>query len=369
MQVTPDGAGVARYVRELLASLKDVLRSEERVTAFVQHGALAVLPPPSDRLRYQVFGDSPTWRRILTQQFMLPSITRRFDVAHYPDYLTPLWWRGTAYVSTIHDMAYSAPDHFFTSSQSILRRVANPLTIRRATRVMVDSAFTRSEVLRLFPDVPHSRVSVVYPGIPSLPAPKDSHEVVRRLGLPARFVLSVGTLEPRKNLYSLLNAFARPELEEEYVVLVGRQGWGPSIQQSLGLHRTLASRVLIVGHISDIELGALYAEAAAFAYVSLYEGFGFPVLEALAAGLPTVASDIPVLRETTRGAAVFVDPRSPENIAAGIRSVLDQPAIRQHLSKSGAGVAKSYSWRSCAEEVLAVYRDLSQSRQLERQRV
>jgi glycosyltransferase involved in cell wall biosynthesis len=359
LQVTPQGAGVGRYVRELLGSLRDVLRSTERVTAFVQRGTLDVLPAPSSSLTYRVFPSGPTWQRIITQQVWLPSAAKGFDVVHFPDYLTPFFWRGTPFALTIHDMAYAADARFFTPGQQGLRRFANPWGVRRASHVMADSQFTRSELLRLFPNVSGSRVSVIYPGVPTFTTPANSAEVARRYRLPTRFVLSVGTLEPRKNVDSLLQAFARPELARESLVLVGREGWGPGLDGRLRAHPDLARRIFTTGHISDADLAALYREATAFAYVSLYEGFGFPLLEALSAGLPAVASDIPVLRETTRGAALYVDPKSPESIARGIRRLLDCSDLGENLRKAGEEVARTYTWRSCADAVISVYRELS----------
>lgn len=357
--MTPDAAGVARYVRELLGSLPDVLGPGETVTAFVQRGALAVLPAPSSGLSYRVLKDGPTWQRIVRQQVLLPALAAACDLTHFPDYLTPLRWNGKPFVLTVHDMAYAADPRFFTQAQRWLRRLANPLGIRRASCLIVDSNFTRSEVLRLFPTISPSSVTVIYPGIPHLSTPANSLEILKRLDLPARFVLSVGTLEPRKNLDSLLQAFERPELADESLVLVGREGWGPGLKRRLEANPTLAGRVFITGRISDSDLAALYREAAAFAYVSLYEGFGFPLLEALSAGLPAVASDIPVFRETARGAAFYVDPRSPEHIAQGIRRLLDSSDIRQRLRQAGTQVASTYSWRSCAGAVIDVYREMS----------
>ncbi len=362
LQVTPRGAGVARYVRELLGSLPDVLRPTEQVTAFVQRGALDVLPAPSTGLTYTVFSDRPTWQRIITQQFQVPSMAVSFNVIHFPDYLTPFRWKQTPYALTIHDMAYAADGRFFTWGQRGLRRIANPLGIRRASHLMVDSQFTRSELLRLFPDVADSRVSVIYPGIPRFATPRKSRDVAKRYGVPDRFVLSVGTLEPRKNLEALVEAFEQPELADESLVLVGSDGWGPGLDKRLRTNRTLAKRIITTGHVSDADLGALYGEATAFAYVSFYEGFGFPLLEALSAGLPSVASDIPVFRETAREAALYVDPNSPQSIAGGIRRILDSNDLRDRLRKAADEVTRSYTWRSCAERVVNVYREIAARR-------
>ncbi len=359
LQVTPLGAGVARYIKELLAALREALSGSEVITAFVQRSALQVLPAPSEALTYRVLADGPTWRRIIRQQVNLPLARREFDVFHFPDYLTPVWWAKVPFVGTLHDMAYTVDRAFFTTGQRTLRRLANPLMIRRAAHLIADSHFTRLEALRCFPWLRESRVSVVYPGIPLLRAVGDEEQVACRYGLPHRFVLSVGTLEPRKNLQSLVKAFACPDLANESLVLVGREGWGPSVKTSFGADRQLQARIHSVGHIPDAHLAAIYRRASLFAYVSHYEGFGFPLLEALAAGLPAVASDIPALRETSHGAALFVDPNSPQSIARGIRELLDNKELRARLTRAAAEVARGYSWRSCAEGVLQVYRHAS----------
>ncbi len=359
LQVTSQGAGVARYISELIKALGEVLRPTEHVTAFVQQAALGVLPPPPPSIAYQVLSEGGTWRRILNQQARFCRAAAGFDVIHFPDYLTPFLWTGRPFLLTLHDLAYAANKKFFTLWQRALRRLANPLSVRRALHVIVDSNFTRSEVLRLFPDLSQSRVSVIYPGITRLDTTTGGGGVPRGPRLPGRFVLSVGTLEPRKNLDGLLLAFARHELANEALVLVGRRGWGPSLETRLRCLPGLAGRIFFTGHVSDSDLAVLYHQAAAFAYVSLYEGFGLPLLEAASLGLPVVASDIPVFRETLGDAAIFVDPLSPESIAVGIRRLLDSSELRARLSAAGQRVASAYSWRSCAERVLDLYRQMA----------
>lgn len=362
LQLGGQPAGVGRYVRELLWSLSSVLSEREHVTAFVSDAALSALPASGGNLRLVAQPAERGARRILRQQFVLPRhMRRRFHVVHYPDYLVPLWRRPRPFTVTLHDVAYAIDPAYFTFGQRVLRRGSTPVAARAADHIIVDSHFTRSEVLRLFPDVAPDSVTVVHPGVSELGPPAEAGGVRARYGLFGRYVLSVCTLEPRKNIARLIEAFRRPELADEVLVLAGREGWGVERIHQLGSGPDLQGRLVVTGYLSDGELATLYKHATAFAYPSLYEGFGFPVLEAMQAGLPVLASDIPVLHETAGDAVVFVDPRSPEHMAVALRALLDDAEKRARLVEQGRRVVQRFSWRSCAAATLEVYREVARS--------
>jgi len=362
MQVGASPAGIGRYIIELIQAFDECVDDSTgvEITAYTSASSHALITWKPSRVKVVAIGGAgDTKRRIFKQQYVLPGmINGSADIIHYPDYLTAV--RNTVRaVVTIHDVAFASDPRFYTRPQRILRKVMHPVALRSAETIVVDSHFTRRELLRYFPGVDQDKVRVVYLGIS--PA-QVSSEAVRaelraRLRLPDRFILSVCTREPRKNLDRLLHAFGRcPELSDEHLVLVGGAGWG---QDSLAVIKeygpTLARRVIVTGYVSEPELAALYHMTSAFVYISLHEGFGLPPLEALSHGVPVVASDIPVLHEVIGDNALFVDPHDIDHIGAGLRTALDSHDWRGKFARRGQQHVQRYTWRQCATEMLSIY--------------
>lgn len=362
MQVGKSPAGIGRYITELVRAFDTCADESYEITAYTSSSARSLLEWSPKRVRVvPVGGPGGTIKRILRQQFVLPKLVREHsDIVHYPDYLTALS-KPAPCVVTIHDVAYAANTAFYPWPQRMLRHAMYPIALRAATTIVAVSEFTRQEIVRVFPSVPPEKVRVVYSGIvPPSEIGEDICSSVRdRLQLPERFVLSVCTREPRKNLDRLLHAFGqRPELAHEHLVLVGRAGWGRDSLAVLNKYGSqLSRRVLVTGYVEEPELVALYRMASAFVYISLMEGFGLPPLEALAHGVPLVVSDIPVLRETLGDNARFVNPYDTEEIASGIRNVLDNVALTSKLAIQGRSHVQRFSWERCARQMLEIYRE------------
>jgi alpha-1,3-rhamnosyl/mannosyltransferase len=209
---------------------------------------------------------------------------------------------------------------------------------RTCDRVFVNSSFTASEVVELL-RVPKERIVVAYPGIDPRFRPEGEEA---DLGGP--YVLTVSTLEPRKNLPALVKAFAllRQRQPELTLAIAGLKGWGEQLPATEG--------VRLLGFVSDDELARLYRGAAAFAYPSLFEGFGIPVVEALASGVPAVVSSHPSLDEAAGDEALRADPKDPEAFADALEQALDAPRGQ------GVGHTTQFTWRACGEAVLAGYK-------------
>jgi len=244
---------------------------------------------------------------------------------------------------------------------------AVPRGLRRANVILADSQATRRDIARLLAIDP-ARVELVYPGVgPQFrPLPAEATEPVRRrLGLPDRFVLFVSTLEPRKNLVRLLEAFAQvvraddPALQASFanlhLVIAGRRG-GMYEDIFATIDRLqLHERVRLLDYVYDKDLPALYNLAAAFAYPSIYEGFGIPPLEALACGTPTVTADNSSLPEVVADAAVLVSAEDVGSIASGLAQVVSDEGLRARLREAGPAQARTFTWEQAAKRVLACY--------------
>jgi glycosyltransferase involved in cell wall biosynthesis len=195
------------------------------------------------------------------------------------------------------------------------------------------------------------------------PPSAERVEAVRaRLGLPRRYVLYVGTLEPRKNLTVLLEAYARLVTGgrvDEDLVLVGRLGWERSELMRAAAHDAIRGRVHVTGWVEDDVLPVLYAGARAFVYPSIEEGFGFPPLEAMAAGVPTVSSDTSSLRENLAGAAELVAPTDVVALTAALGRVLADERLRAKLVRAGLERAGSFRWDESARSTLRCYAELA----------
>jgi glycosyltransferase involved in cell wall biosynthesis len=285
----------------------------------------------------------------------------RADVVHYPRHLvTPEVGLGVPAVVTLADViALTNPELF---SQVIVRhqRLVTPAAVRRAARVITHSADAKSEIVRVL-GVEPERIAVVQHGVDSRfrPVEPDRGMLGRRFGIPGRYVLCVGTLEPRKNLARVVSAMRRiqPSFPDHRLVLTGGAGWKGDELDAMLEGDGGDFRVTTTGYVDDDELVQLYSGADCFVFPSLLEGFGLPVLEAMACGAPVVTSDRSSLQEVAGDAAVLVDPTSVDAVAAGIAQVLESEERAADLRRRGLERSKGFTWARAAEQTVAVYRD------------
>lgn len=309
-------AGTARYLKGLL----DELQRREDVA-----------------VQTRSFGRGDRLSTLVRDGVWYPFLLGRredADVLHCPTYRGPIRSR-LPLVVTVHDLAVLRhPDAFNRWTRTYSPQVV-PRVLRAATRVIAVSEFTRRELVELLA-VPDEKIRVV----PNAVAAEFTHEGEAEAG---DYVLAVGTLEPRKNLARLVEAVRRTNLE---LRVVGARGWG-GVQVA-------GNGVRWLGEVDDAELARLYRGAACVAYPSLYEGFGIPVLEAMACGAPVVTSRGTAMEEVADGAAVLVDAGDPADIAAGIERA---GAERDQLVARGLERARAFRWAAVADATVQVYRE------------
>jgi len=322
--LTQTRAGTARHIESLTAALEE----EGGVT-----------------LRRYSFGGSgravAVVRDVAWYLAALPERARRdgADVLHCPTFRAPVRSR-VPLVVTVHDLAVLRhPGTFNRWTQTYSARVL-PRVVRAARAIVAVSEFTRRELVELLA-VPEEKVTVI---------PNGVGKQFRTEGAATRgdFVLAVSTLEPRKNLARLVEGFGRARLGGCELLVVGARGWGNV--------KVDGARVRWLGEVGDYELARLYRGARCVAYPSLYEGFGLPVLEAMACGAAVVTSRAPALQEVGGGAALAVDALDPGAIAAGLEEAV---ARREALGRAGTERARAYTWQAAARATLEVYRSVA----------
>lgn len=359
-------AGVSRYIAELLRAFAAGGDGAHEYTVFAgparPPGAFASLGiAPGGGLRWR-HSRLPTARppvRIAWEQVAGPVAARRarLDLLHGPVNVLPLGAPCPGVV-TVHDLAFLAYPAAFHPAKRRYLALLTALSLRRAARAIAVSSFTRDEIVRRL-GVPAAKVAVVPNAADASFAPRPAGEVARfraERGLPTRMILSVGTLEPRKNLVGLLQAFARvAPATDATLVVVGAKGWLYdelfARLDALGL----AGRVRFAGRVPDGELPLWYNAAEVFVYPSRYEGFGLPPLEALACGVPVVTSDAASMPEVVGDAAILADPADPVALAAALARVLDDAGLRAALRERGPRRAAQFSWARTAAATRAVY--------------
>jgi glycosyltransferase involved in cell wall biosynthesis len=360
-------AGVSRYIEYLLRYLPETLQLDERLSVFA--GAHA-----RDAERVGALPDSLEWHwtrlptgkipiRILWEQVAAPFAASRskVDIIHGPVNVIPLASRLPKVV-TIHDLAFlEYPDQYPALQRRYLERMTR-MSTQRADRVIAVSNYTAQDVsVRL--GVPESRVIAVPNGVTEEFRPWQATEELmqfrRANQLPDEFLLFLGTLQPRKNLTGLIQAYAQLAPAERIPpYAVGGEGWMYQAIFDEVRRFGLEDDVRFPGYAASDTLPLWYSAATAFVYPSFYEGFGLPVLESMACGTPVVTSNRTSLPEVVGSAGVLIEPDDPESIADGLRQLLHNDDARRRLAGAGLQQARQFTWQRTARETAAVYRDV-----------
>ena len=294
-------------------------------------------------------------------QAVLPWQLKRLglEVCHYTNSVSPVWSPCPSVV-TIHDMTLWLFPEYHGRRRLLAMRPFIPLAARRAAAIITVSESARRDIVRIL-RVPEEKVHVIYeapaPHFRRLESSPKLESLREHLGLPERFILHVGTIEPRKNLVRLIEAFARLRQAGESctLVLAGQRGWRDEAVFATAERLELGDAVRFLGYVSPDTLVALYNLATVAAFPSLYEGFGLPIVEAMGCGTPVVTSSRGALAEVAGEAAEFVDPTEVESIAEGLRRVLDHPTRHAELRAQGIDRAAQFSWAAAARQTRLIY--------------
>jgi glycosyltransferase involved in cell wall biosynthesis len=355
-RATYRSAGIHQYISNTLTALA-AQPEEFSFTAYARPGALD-LP----NVRVEPVAAEGRLSRILWEQLAQTRAWRRLDhpvdLAHGLAFSLPLLSRVPGVV-TMYDLSFRRLPDRFPAAQRLYLSTITRLSCGRARRVVAISEATRRDVAELL-GVPRERIDLAYPGVDPRfrPLPVEEVRAFReRLGLPERFILYLGTLEPRKNLPALVQAFAllRRDQPDLHLVLAGARGWWYHSLLRMISDSNLGDRVHLPGFVPAEDLPSWYNAATAFAYPSSFEGFGLPVAEALACGRPTVTSDVSSLPEAGGDVALRIPPGDPIALADALARALT-PAEAERARIAGPAHAHTFTWEAAAASLCATYR-------------
>lgn len=349
-------AGIHRYIEGLLQHLAGV-EPGMRYTAFAPRGVTGL--PAAVRVHSKAWPTSRPPVRILWEQFVQPWLLIRHgvDLLHSLAFVSPVALPCPSVV-TVYDLSFEVmPERFLPVNRRYLATFTR-LSCRRAHRVLAISESTKADVARHY-GVPAGRIDVAYPGVDSAFRPLPNTEVDSfraQRGLPERFILYLGTIEPRKNLPVLIRAFAALRPPGVRLVLAGAEGW--MVEQVLSLidELKLGDRVVRPGYVPSGELPWWYNAAEVFVYPSSYEGFGMPPAEAMACGTPVIVSNASSLPEVVGGAGWLVPPGDVDALAEALRALLDRRDLQDDLRERGVRQAGRFTWERTATATVGSYR-------------
>ena len=365
LYLIPGGVGGTEiYLRNLLEALARI-DDRNRYFVFTSREAGREICPAAPNFEAVVSRIPARFRpaRLIWEQTGLPiqTIKRRLDVLFSPGFTSPLAARGRR-VTMIHDLQHKRQPKNFGFLERAAWNYSVWQSVKSSDLLLTPSETSRNDVLAVY-GVRDDKVRAVLHGV----EPRFFHlgdnpaygaAVLREAGVPeCRYLLAVSTIHPHKNFTRLLEAYGRLGAEgwPQHLVVAGLPGKSSKAVRRLLKGKDWASRVHLLGWQRREVILSLFNNAQALVFPSTFEGFGMPVLEAMASGLPVVCSDIPVLREIADGAAQFFDPASSSAIAEGLRSALRDPTDRAELIKRGRQRAAGFSWRRTAEQTLAAF--------------
>jgi glycosyltransferase involved in cell wall biosynthesis len=364
-------AGISNYTWHLLHALQEIDQQDEFVV-FQHRRQTQALISQSNFQRATLY--APVHTRL--EQWMLPLELLRYSLSllHSTDFIPPLY-SPIPTVITVHDLAFLHWPHFLTAQHAAYYGQIDR-AVQRAKHIIVPSEHTKHDLIRQL-GVPSNKISVIYeaaaPFYRPLPVLEVRRQVQKHFHTPDRYILFVGTIEPRKNIIGLLQAFHY--LQHHYnmsdvgLVIAGGHGWLYEDTMTTLEKLELQRSVQILGRVENEWLHKLYVAARCHVHPAHYEGFGLPPLEAMACGTPTIVSNVSSLPEVVNDAALLVNPKSPEEIAVAMQRLLSDDQLHHELSDKGLQRARCFSWETAARQTLEVYQHVVDGRASEPARV
>lgn len=364
------GGGIGRYTRELIRAVAD----QDRTNQYQLFSAKLVAEPPvanplptAPNFRYRAIQLNERWLYRFWYRARLPLpvqlATGKIDLFHSPDFVLPPVAGNIPTLLTVHDLSFvHFADVYVPSLVRYLNQVV-PWSVKRATHILADSEATKRDLMSIY-GVSAEKVTTLYAGVSPHFQPVTEAQQLRQMRQKydlgnAPYILSVGTVQPRKNYQMLIRAFAPIAQQFPYnLAIAGGKGWLFDDILAEIEAQGLTGRVRFLGFVDDADLPTLYSDAALFAMPSIYEGFGIPILEAMACGVPVVVSNASCLPEVVGDAGILLSPDDQQGWTDALATLLQDAARCTQLVDMGARQRQQFTWRKSAEQLINLYKQL-----------
>lgn len=360
-----EAAGVGHYTYQLVRHLSEHAPKDAEFVFFfdekVADAKLEKFKKEGIEAKFFPFIQYKTFLPLAYSHFLVTAFLRRenLDLLHSPIPHLPLSYNNPAVV-TVHDLAIYKYPKLFPSGQQVSTKVVVPRTLKKAKKIVAVSQATKNDIIELF-DIPEDKIEVIYNGLDKRfferASEKEIEEIKARYNIKKRYILFIGTLEPRKNIERLVEAFNRVRAKKTdwQLVVAGREGWSAEKIYEKAMSSPYRKDIIFTGYIAADDVNPLLSGAEIFVSPSIYEGFGMPVTEALAQGLPVITSKYGSLPEVAGKAAILIDPYEVTDIAGAINLLIEDKKFRDEIREIGFKQAQKYSWEKCARDTLKVY--------------
>jgi glycosyltransferase involved in cell wall biosynthesis len=364
------GGGIGRYTRELIYALVRADKENEYRLFSARQPTVLPVPDPvptGENISYHPALLGERWLYRLWYRLRLPLpvqlVTGDIDLFHSPDFVLPPVRAGIPTILTVHDLSFlHYPETFTPSLVKYLNSVV-PWSVERATHILADSEATKDDLINLW-RVGEEKVTVLYSGVSGRFRPVTDKKVLSAVRQKydigdAPYLVSVSTLQPRKNFQMLIRAFKPVAAQLPHnLIIAGGKGWLYEAMLAEVAKQGLEGRVKFIGFVADGDLPALYSDSALMVFPSLYEGFGLPLLEAMACGVPVLSSDASCLPEVAGDSAVLLPPTDQAAWTQTMIELLNNPAQRGRMVAAGFLQAREFTWKKAAQELLEIYQGL-----------
>ncbi len=367
-----EAAGIGHYTYHLIRHLLDLDKINKYTLFFDYRLAkrkLEKFKRKNVKIKYFPFRHYKRYLGLVYSRLLVTATLARenIDVFHFPAGNIPAKYTGKKLL-TVHDLAVWKHPDLFAKIQRRQARSLTSTTLKNVGKIIAVSEATATDIKEIF-DVNPEKIKVIYNGIDKRffikPTSDAISDLKKKYKIKKDYILYLGQLEPRKNLTRLIEAFSELKernLGEDFqLVIAGGSGWLAKVIRHIASDSKYSEDIIFTGYIKPDDLTSIYGGAKLFVFPSIYEGFGMPVVEAMACGLPVVLSDIPALKEVAGGIGVLVNPYSVSGMAQAMWKVLSNNSLQKELIQKGFKRAEEFSWQQCAKETLKLYEEVRKS--------
>lgn len=358
---TEQRVGIGEYAYELLTQFAALKAPRITFNVYLKEHPRKDLPQSNELWQYHVFGPKKFWTQFALPRrlyFGKPRPDVFFSPTHYAPRFSPV-----PTVISVMDLSFLRFPELFKASDLYQLKSWTAYSVRNAKRILTISSSSKSDIIKTY-GISEDHVVITYPGLKTMQPLSPQINTMTRLqshyGIKNNYILFVGTLQPRKNIARLIEAFAkiRSDIPDVQLVVVGKKGW--LYEEILAAPKKFGVQdsVVFLDFVPDQDLPALYSHARFFILPSLYEGFGLPVLEAMQQGCPVITSNISSLPEAGGEAALYIDPESVDDMADKMKKLLRNDSLRKELIEKGKKQVARFSWEKTARETLAVLEEV-----------